>query len=267
MTTVISKIVKGACALALVSGVLAAQSQMPRTTTQKITGAATTSTETLRGTVEYVEGNTLVVKMANGDIRTFTPPESRRFIVDGKELTVRELQPGTKLNATVVTTRTAVTDRTTTVGTGKVWFVSGNNVILTLPSGENRQYKVKDDYRFIIDGNPKATVRDLRQGMTVRAEKIVEEPRVEIATDTRVTGTAPPPPVMAQAQPAPRAAPPRATPAPVAERLDPAPAPAPVAVPAETPAPALPKTASPLPLIGLLGLLCGGASLCLRKLC
>ena len=52
-------------------------------------------------------------------------------------------------------------------------------------------YKVAESYRFIIDGQ-KASVHDLRKGMTVSAEQIVEAPRTEIAQDTVVTGHAPP---------------------------------------------------------------------------
>ena len=73
-----------------------------------------------------VDGNHLAVRMSTGGIRTFDVPDARRFVVDGRELTVGELKPGTKLTATLVTTTTPVTDRTTTVGTGKVWWVSGN---------------------------------------------------------------------------------------------------------------------------------------------
>jgi len=171
------------------SGLLGAQ-QMPQTSTQRVRTGSTTKTEQLSGTVVAVDGSTLVVKMASGDLRTFTPPESRRFVVDGKELSLRELKPGTKLRATVTNTETSVTDRTTTVGTGKVWYVAAPNVILTLPNGENRQYKVGKDYKFSVNGQP-ATVFDLRKGMTVSAEKIVEVPRVELASNVAVTGTAP----------------------------------------------------------------------------
>jgi hypothetical protein len=45
-----------------------------------------------------------------------------------------------------------VTERATTVGTGKVWYVAGNTVILTLPNNENRMYKVNDNYRFMVSG-------------------------------------------------------------------------------------------------------------------
>ena len=232
---------------------------------ESIKGNASIKTEQLHGTVVFVEDNKLVVKMANGDLRTFEPPASRRFVVDGQELTVQQLKPGTTLTATVTTTTTPVTDRTTTVGTGKVWFVSGNTVILTLPNNENRSYKVAESYRFTVDGQ-KASVHDLRKGMTISAEKIVEEPRTEIASNTTVVGHAPPAPAPVVAE-TPRT--PAPAPAPVRAAAAPAPKPTPVAAPVEhaaaAPARELPKTASPFPLVGLLGLLSGGAAIGLRK--
>lgn len=74
-----------------------------------------------------------------------------------------------------------------------MWYVARPNIILTLPNGENRQYKVKDDYKFIVDGQ-KASVYDLRKGMVVKAEKIVEAPLVELTQHVAVTGSALPPP-------------------------------------------------------------------------
>lgn len=261
MTMMTGRILKGSCLALTLTGLLFAQKQMPKTTTETIKGGSTSKTETLRGTVAYVEGNTLVVKMSSGEIRSFTPPESRRFIIDGQEVTVRDLKPGTKLTATVTTTETSVTDRTTTVGQGKVWYVSGNNVILTLPNNENRQYKVKDDYRFVVDGK-KASVFDLRKGMIVAAEKIVETPRVEIASDAKVTGTAPPPPkaeVAAAPAPAPAPAPKQVA------KAEPAPAPAAAPEPAPAAPAKLPKTGSVFPLIGLAGLGFAAASRLARR--
>jgi hypothetical protein len=168
-----------------------AQQTLPQTTKDNIRGKATVTTEQLQGTVEYVEGNRLVVRMINGSIRTFEVPANRRFTIDGRDLTVHDLRPGTKLSATVTTTTTPITDRTTTIGTGTVWWVSGKTVIITLPNGENREYIVKDDYKFNIEGNASATVSDLKKGMKISAEKIVEEPRTEITSDTVVTGQAP----------------------------------------------------------------------------
>jgi len=270
MTTTTRGILIGSCVVLLGSALLA-QPQMPKTTKQAVIGSSATTTQEVNGTVLAVEGGTLVCRLSTGEIRSFTPPEGRRFIIDGKEVGLSDLKVGTKLHATVSTTKTSITDRTTTVGTGKVWFVSGNTVILTLPNNENRMYKVAPDYKFIVDGQ-KAGVHDLRKGMTVSAEKIVEEPRVEIASNTTVTGSAPPPPrpVVAAAPAAEPASSSAAAPAraPAPARAAPAPAPAaaePVSTAAAAPAPALPKTGSPLPLIGLLGFLCTGASLAIRR--
>jgi hypothetical protein len=256
----------------------AAQQKMPETTKESIKGDSSHVTQRLEGTVQYEQGNTLVVRMSSGEIREFNVPDSQKFNIDGKEVTVHDLKPGTKLQATVTTTTTSVTDRTTTVGTGKVWYVAGNNVILTLPNGENRMYKVEEHYKFNIGGNKDATVFDLKKGMTVSAQRITEEPRVEIATNTVVTGQAPPPPapkpVVARTPPptpapAPRevaqATPPPARPAPAPEPVQVAQATPPPA-PAAAPAAELPNTGSQLPLIGLLGLVFTIAGLSLKRI-
>lgn len=259
---------------------VAQEKGMPTTTKQIVRGATQVTNETLNGTVEYVEGNDLLVRMSTGELRHFNVPESRRFVIDGKDLTVHDLKVGTKLSATITTTTTPVTERTTTVGSGKVWWVNGRNVVLTLPNGENHSYKVEDSYRFNIEGNKQATVADLRKGMTVSAQRIVEEPRVEITSNTTVTGTAPPAAapkqVVAQTTKAPATpvAAPAPAPAPRAEvaqaRPTPAPAPAAAAAPAQTTAPAarpttLPTTGSQLPLVALLGVLMIGAGVGLRR--
>lgn len=262
MTKTVRKILTGVCVAPVAFGLLVAQ-EMPKTTKEKIAGAGTATTKTLKGTVVTVDGNHLAVRMSTGELRTFDVPDSRTFNIDGNQLKVGDLKPGTSLTATVTTTTTPVTERTTTVGTGKVWYVAGNTVILTLPNNENRMYKVKEDYKFNVNGQ-KASVHDLRKGMVVSAEKITEEPKTEIATNTEVTGHAPaaPAPVVAETPaPAPR---PKPAPAPVAA---PAPAPAPAPEPvAAAPPPKLPKTGSPLPLAGLAGLLFTGSSLLLRKM-
>jgi hypothetical protein len=183
---------------------------------------------------------------------------------------VHDLKPGTKLTATVTTTTTPITERTTTVGSGKVWFVSGNNVILTLPNNENRMYKVEDHYQFNVGGQ-KATVHDLRKGMVVSAQKIVEEPMTSISSDVTVVGQAPPAPQpkrteVAQLPPPPKTAAPAPVPAPAPVQTEAPARPSPTQV-AAAPAPSqLPKTATPLPLAGLLGLLLTGASLAVRTL-
>src|SRR5580765_5981910 len=173
MTTRVYRILTASIALiaafTMVSMTAIAQQPMPQTTKEVIKGTAAIKTERLQGTVEYVEGNTLLVRMVDGNMREFNVPETRKFVIDGKELTVHDLKPGTRLTATVTTTITPVTERTTTIGSGRVWYVSGNTVIVTLPNNENRQYKVDDSYRFNVGGQ-KASVHDLKKGMIINAE-------------------------------------------------------------------------------------------------
>ena len=168
----------------------ASAAQMLQTTASQVQGTPATATEHLRGTVVKVDGTTLLVRMSTGEIREFSVPSTRKFIIGGQQRSLRELKPGTVLNATVTTTTTPGTTTTTTTISGKVWYVSGNTVILTLPNGENKEYKVEESYRFIVNGQ-KASVHQLRPGMIVSASKIVEEPTNTITSDVTVIGEAP----------------------------------------------------------------------------
>ncbi len=253
------RILTGFCTISTVFALLAVNARAQTSSTQRIAGTATSTTKLEHGTVTYVEGNTVEIKMSTGEMRVLTVPDSRTAIVDGKEITVHELKPGTTLTANITTTTTPITDRTVTNLTGKVWHTQGPNVILTLPDGTNKMYKPKPDVQFTVDGR-KATVFDLRKGMVVTAEKIVEEPRTEIARDSKVTGIGPKPLVVAAA-PAPERAPVKE------EAAAPAPEPAQVAASsAQALPPKLPKTGSPLPLAGMFGLMFSSAGLGLRML-
>jgi LPXTG-motif cell wall-anchored protein len=208
--------------------------------------------------------------MSTGAFREVTVPDSRTAVVDGKQITVHDLKPGTTLTATYTTTATPVTDRTVQNLSGKVWFVSGNTVILTLPDGTNKMYKALPHFTFKIDGNDKADVSNLRKGMNVSAEKVVEEPSVIVANNTEITGSAPPPVVAQVKAPTASAAPTdspaqlTATRAPARTPAEPAAAPAPQETAAAGAPARLPKTGSTLPLAGLLGLLFMGAGFGLR---
>ena len=138
-----------------------------------------------------VDGNTVAVKMSSGEVRMFTPPADRRFMVDGKELRADQLAVGTRLKATVTETSTPVTDRTVQALEGRVWYAAGPTVILTLPNGQNRQYTVAADspVKFTDADGKSITVFDLRKDMNVKAVKITEAQRIELATNVAVTGT------------------------------------------------------------------------------
>jgi len=266
LNTTIRRTLIGLCTiltvLALVGVTAVAQTS---STTKQVTGTQSVTSK-INGTVVFNEGGTIVARMANGELKTFHPPADLMVNVDGQDIPARELKVGTIVNGTTVTTTKSVLERTVTVNSGTVWFVNGNSVIVTMADGNNKMFKVNKDYKFMVDGQP-TDVFSLRKGMRVSGEKIVEEPLTEIAANTTFTGTLPKPKPVVAAAPAPAPAP-RPTPAPAKPAAAPAPAPTPVEpapVPEPTPA-RLPKTGSPLPLAGLLGMLFTAAGLGLRKL-
>jgi LPXTG-motif cell wall-anchored protein len=241
----------GIVGLALATALMAQETSKTETTQ----GAGSRQVQVERGEVVYVSGNEVVVKMESGEVRHVTVPDSARATVDGKEISVRELKPGMKLQRTITTTTTPRTVTTVRTVSGKVWQVSApNSVILTLADGTNKQYKIPKGQKFMIDGQEK-TAFDLRKGMNVSATVVTAVPETVVAQQRKVTGSAPPPPP---------------TPPMEGALLIETPAPAPAAAPApsapEPPPTSLPKTGSVMPLIGLLGLLCSGLSLGLRML-
>jgi hypothetical protein len=151
---------------------------------------ATVSTSVQKGTVLWVDGNDLTVKMSTGEIKTFRVPKGKKALIDGKELSVHELLPGTTLTATTLTTETPVTVRTKTVKSATVWHVQASTVILKLPNGENKMYTVKPD-QMIMLGGKMVTVDKLRDGDVISVEQIVEEPTIEVATNSTIGGRPP----------------------------------------------------------------------------
>ena len=206
-----------------------------------------------RGEVVYVSGNELVVKMDNGEIRNVTVAPDATAIVDGKTITVKDLQPGMKLEKTIKTSTTP--ELVTTVRTieGTVWHVNPpKSVILTLGTGENKKYNVPKDQVFKINGEDK-TVFELKKGMKVTATVITRVPQTMVAQEKAVTGKLPPPPPTPPIQ--------------GALLIEEKTAPVEIASAAPTPnAPKLPKTASFIPLIGLLGFGCALLGLGLNRL-
>jgi LPXTG-motif cell wall-anchored protein len=216
-------------------------------------GASTYDTTVKSGTVIYVSGNDLLVKLPDGAVEHFVVGDSQTFTVDGKQMTIRDLKAGTHLTQTITTKTTPKTIVTTRTIDGKVWHVSPPSyVILTLPDGTNKEYKVPKGQTFNINGKEQ-TVFQLKKGMTVSATVVTEEPITEASQHRSVTGVAPKPQVADT----------------VAVMLVETPTqPAqPTQTAAAEPAPtALPKTGSEWPLVGLLGLGSLGAGMLTRRI-
>jgi len=117
-----------------------------------------------------------------------------------------------------------------------------------LEDGTNQAFKIPKGQKFTIDGQ-ELDAFALKKGMNVSAQRVTEVPETVVTQEVKRTGTMPPPP------PAPKQD------VPVLIVMAPA-AEAPVQTAAAEPAPTkLPKTASELPLLGLLGMLFCGLSL------
>jgi len=234
---------------------LAASGQVETTTKTTPEGAATKSVKVERGTVVYVSGNSCVIKAEDGTLRHFdNVPDSVTVTVNGKQLNIHQLEPGMTIERQTITTTTPKVITTVKTVTGTVWFVSPpNSVILTMENGKNQEFKIPKGQKFTVDGQ-QTDAFGLRKGMKVDAQQVIEQPEIVVAQQVKRTGTMPPPP------PAPKPEVAILVLVPV-----PAPAPAPVetaAAAAPEPAPTqLPKTASNLPVIGLLGMVFCGLSL------
>jgi hypothetical protein len=220
-----------------------AQVQTSTATTQH---PSTTEFTVEHAVVVLVEGNDLVLKMEDGSIRHIpNVPDSRKIDVDGRQLGIHDLKPGMKLQHTLVVTTTPQTVTTVQSVTGKIWHVTPpNSVVLTLEDNTNQAFTIPKGQKFKVNGEM-VDAFALKKGMVITATKIVEVPETVVAHERTVTGTMPPP------------APPADVPI-LVVTAEPTPAPA-TEVAAATPE-KLPKTASDLPLIGLLGLLCISAS-------
>ena len=236
-------------AVAIISCALLLESAQAQDTSTSSTtaGQATMTTEVRSATIVYVSGNDVVAKLDDGTIKHFVVPDSTTVNVDGKQLTVHDLQPGMTVTRTITTTTTPKTVQTVRTITGKVWYVNPpHNLILSFPDGSNKQYNVPDGTMFDINGQ-KQSIFNVRKGMQISATIVKDSPETVVSSTKTLTGDAPPPP-------------PPATPPVVGVLLIEAPTPAPKQVAQAE----MPKTGSYLPLIGLLGLLSLGTSFGLR---
>jgi hypothetical protein len=250
MNSIISK---AFTAITLAFGVCCCLSLNAQVQTQTSTQAGVPITEISveKGEVVSVNGNDLVVKMADGSLRHIANvADSARVTVDGQQLGIHDLKPGMKLQRTISVTTTPQTITTVQSVTGTVWHVNPpRSVILTMENGENQQFKIPQGQKFNVEGQM-VDAWGLKKGMKVSATKIVEVPQTVVDRQAKVTGTMPPAP----------AAPAADQPILIAEST---PAPAPAAEPAPT---HLPKTGSAVPFIGLAGLLCMCSALAIRTL-
>jgi hypothetical protein len=136
-----------------------------------------------------VEGNTLVVSLPEGT-RELKVADDFRFTVDGKQLSVHQLKPGMKGTATI-TTRTTTTPVTVTeIKDGTVAMQTGSSIIVRTDEGFKSFTQGDIDKRgvqIIRNGKP-AKVSDFRQGDKLSATIITSLPP-KVVTEQEVNAT------------------------------------------------------------------------------
>jgi len=205
---------------------------------------STTTSETKHFQVISVEGNKVVAKLPEG-AREITVPEDFRFTVDGRQVSVHELQPGMKGTAKITTITTVTPVTVTEVRNGEVMQASGSSIIVKSANGIKMFTEgdiAKRNVTILKDGKP-ASIADFHTGDRLTATIVTEKPpKVMTERQVQATLTGATPTATTGAAPAARTA---AAPA----------APAPTTGTGAAPARKLPKTASQVPLLGLLGAL------------
>jgi LPXTG-motif cell wall-anchored protein len=192
------------------------------------TQAQTVMTEVKQGTVVSVGQDYLVVKMADGTVKGFDVPRGFMFDVGGTQVPLSALKPGQALTATVTTTTQPQIVKTEEVKQGTVVRVVAATLLVQMADGTYKHFVVPEKFLFDVEGQ-KLDFYQLQKGMKLSAT-IVSEKEIGTVTEKEVQAAASAPPPAAK----PAAPPPPPPPAPPKK---------------------LPKTAGPLPLIGLLGLL------------
>jgi len=152
---------------------------------------ATHQVEVNRGTVVYVSGNDLIIKMEDGNVKRFVVPSDYRLTVDGKPVAVQDLKPGTQLTQTITTTNEE--QIVTEVRTVDVKVVQVNPPFLSVGSGDKiKVFKVPEGTKFTIDGK-EMVLADLREGMRVKGTVVTAVPTTVMSRTRTVTGNAPAP--------------------------------------------------------------------------
>jgi len=214
---------------------------------------AGSATETKKFQVISVDGNQLVVKLPEGT-REITVPPDFKFTVDGKSLTVSELKPGMAGTATITTKTTVVPVTVTEVKNGVVMQNMGSSILVKTDGGmkmfsqgdmDKRGVKIMKDGKAVDISELRANDQLTATIVTSKPPRIMTEKQVE-ASLAKSGGA----PAGAAAAPA------KSTAA----------APASAATSGAEPR-KLPKTASNVPLLGLVGLasLIAGLGLTVRR--
>jgi hypothetical protein len=151
--------------------------------------SSATSTQTKDFEVIAVNGNTLVVRLPEGT-RELTVPDSFRFTVDGQPKSVHELQPGMKGTATITTTTKSTPVTVTEVKEGEVVMTGGGSIYVRTGSEVKMFSQAEIEKRGVKltkRGQP-AQLSDFRKGDRLSATIVTSGPP-KVVTEQEVQAT------------------------------------------------------------------------------
>jgi hypothetical protein len=142
------------------------------------------------GTVVYVAGNDLVVKMQDGTIKHFVVPSDQTFNIDDKEEMLAELKPGTRLMQVVATTTRNLTVASIRNVDLKVIQALPTHLNVQGADGKQLYLRVPEGTTFEVEGK-EMRLSDLRDGMRIKGTVVTKVPET-LVTKTKALAAADP---------------------------------------------------------------------------
>jgi LPXTG-motif cell wall-anchored protein len=129
--------------------------------------SAQTTTDIKNGTVVSVGENMVVIRESNGQTREFDVPPDFTVTVDGKSTPLSGLKPGMKITAAVKTVNVPTAVQTTELKNAKV-IKNAGGLLYVRESDGIHSYNIPAGFRFNV-GGAKLRLEDLQQGQHLNA--------------------------------------------------------------------------------------------------
>jgi len=158
-----------------------------KTVEHKQTGPDKITVDTRHTTVAYIEGNHLVVRLADGSLEAIRIPREERFNIEGQKLTLHELKPGMTLTDEIFTTEKPMMVKTVEITEGRVFYASSRRLTIHTKEGEVVDYKIPEWAIIKINGQEKP-LHTLQRGQTITATITTEQPTMVTDREKRSHG-------------------------------------------------------------------------------
>lgn len=140
---------------------------------------SSSTTEVKQFEVISVNGNKVVVRGQAGNTQEITVPADFRMTVDGKPVTVADLKPGMRGSATITTTTTVVPVHVTEVRNGVVMRKVGNSIIVRREDNTVHMFSEADvtsRRATLMRGGRPISITDLNEGDRLTATIVTDAP-------------------------------------------------------------------------------------------